>query len=80
MFCPVLNQKQIPKDVTDVSNAASDKEDFLGFQDDVSRERLLPEDSCANSDTLESEKKVGVDCHGAIAHFGCGSTLSLCQG
>ncbi|XP_064023166.1 cell division cycle-associated 7-like protein isoform X2 [Pogoniulus pusillus] len=50
-------EKQIPKDVTDVSNAASDNEDFLGFQDDASRERLLPEDSCANSDTLESEKK-----------------------
>ncbi|KFV72992.1 Cell division cycle-associated 7-like, partial [Dryobates pubescens] len=48
---------QIPKDVADVFNAPSDNEDFLGFQDDASRQRLLPEDSCANFDSLESEKK-----------------------
>ncbi|XP_054017256.1 cell division cycle-associated 7-like protein [Dryobates pubescens] len=50
-------KKQIPKDVADVFNAPSDNEDFLGFQDDASRQRLLPEDSCANFDSLESEKK-----------------------
>ncbi|NXP80786.1 CDA7L protein, partial [Ramphastos sulfuratus] len=47
---------QIPKDVA-VFNAASDNEDFLGLQDDASRQRLLPEDSCANFDSLESDKK-----------------------
>ncbi|XP_068008557.1 cell division cycle-associated 7-like protein isoform X2 [Melanerpes formicivorus] len=50
-------KKQIPKDVADVFNAPSDNEDFLGFQDGASRQRLLPEDSCANFDSLESEKK-----------------------
>ncbi|XP_008945678.1 PREDICTED: cell division cycle-associated 7-like protein, partial [Merops nubicus] len=49
--------KQIPKDVADIFNALSDDEDFLGFQDDGSRQKLLSEDSYANSDSLESEKK-----------------------
>ncbi|NXR16113.1 CDA7L protein, partial [Semnornis frantzii] len=48
---------QIPKDVTDVFNAPNDNEDFLGLQEDASRQRLLPEDSCANFDSLESDKK-----------------------
>ncbi|NXG50957.1 CDA7L protein, partial [Psilopogon haemacephalus] len=48
---------QIPEDVTEVFNAPSDNEDFLGFQDDASRQKLLPEDSCADFGTLESEKK-----------------------
>ncbi|XP_009280359.1 PREDICTED: cell division cycle-associated 7-like protein [Aptenodytes forsteri] len=50
-------QKQIPKEVADVFNAPSDSEDFLGFQDDASRQRLLSEDSYASFDSLESGKK-----------------------
>ncbi|NXH20321.1 CDA7L protein, partial [Bucco capensis] len=48
---------QLSKDVTDVFNAPSNNEDFLGFQNNASRQRLLSEDSCANFDSLESEKK-----------------------
>ncbi|NWS58374.1 CDA7L protein, partial [Chunga burmeisteri] len=48
---------QIPKDVADIFNAPSDSEDFLGFQADASRQRLLSEDSCANFDSVESGKK-----------------------
>ncbi|NWR63646.1 CDA7L protein, partial [Bucorvus abyssinicus] len=48
---------QIPKDVADIFNALSDNEDFLGFQDDASRQRLLSEVSYASFDSLESEKK-----------------------
>ncbi|NXN67806.1 CDA7L protein, partial [Himantopus himantopus] len=48
---------QIPKDVADVFNAPSDNEDFLGFQDDASRQRLLSENSYAGFDSLESGKK-----------------------
>lgn len=80
IFCLVLNQKQIPKEVADVFNAPSDSEDFLGFQDDASRQRLLSEDSYASFDSLESGKKVGTDCHGPVMLFRYSSTLSLCQG
>lgn len=80
IFCLVLNQKQIPKDVADVFNAPSDNEDFLGFQDDVSRQRLLSEDGYTSFDSLESGKKVGMDCCGPVTRFGCSSTLSLCRG
>ncbi|XP_035749960.1 cell division cycle-associated 7-like protein [Egretta garzetta] len=52
--------KQIPKEVADIFNAPSDNEDFLGFQDDASRQRLLSEDSYASFDSLESRKKQGV--------------------
>ncbi|KFQ11125.1 Cell division cycle-associated 7-like, partial [Leptosomus discolor] len=48
---------QIPKDVADILNAPSDNEDFLGFQDDASRKRLLSEDGYAGFDPLESGKK-----------------------
>ncbi|KAF1534127.1 Cell division cycle-associated 7-like protein, partial [Eudyptes schlegeli] len=48
---------QIPKEVADVFNAPSDSEDFLGFQDDASRQRLLSEDSYASFHSLESGKK-----------------------
>ncbi|NXY86400.1 CDA7L protein, partial [Alcedo cyanopectus] len=48
---------QIPKDVADIFNTPSDNEDFLGFPDDASRQRLLSEDSYATLDSLESEKK-----------------------
>ncbi|NXW01564.1 CDA7L protein, partial [Fregetta grallaria] len=48
---------QIPKEVADIFNAPSDNEDFLGFQDDASRQRLLSEDSYASFDSLESGKK-----------------------
>ncbi|XP_030908250.2 cell division cycle-associated 7-like protein isoform X4 [Melopsittacus undulatus] len=54
-------KKQIPKDVADIFNSPSDSEDFLGFQDDVSRQRLLSEDTYANRDSLEPGKK-GVQC------------------
>ncbi|XP_075349087.1 cell division cycle-associated 7-like protein isoform X2 [Mycteria americana] len=50
-------KKQIPKEVADIFNAPSDNEDFLGFQDDASRQRLLSEDSYASFDSLESGKK-----------------------
>ncbi|XP_009464841.1 PREDICTED: cell division cycle-associated 7-like protein [Nipponia nippon] len=53
-FCSRV--KQIPKEVADIFNAPSDSEDFLGFQDDASRQRLS-EDSYANFDSLESGKK-----------------------
>ncbi|XP_010154001.1 PREDICTED: cell division cycle-associated 7-like protein, partial [Eurypyga helias] len=49
--------KQIPKDVADIFNAPSDSEDFLGFQDDPSRQKLLSEDSKGGFDSLESGKK-----------------------
>ncbi|XP_026697840.1 cell division cycle-associated 7-like protein isoform X4 [Athene cunicularia] len=49
--------KQIPKDVADIFNEPSDNEDFLGFQDDASRQRLLSEDEYASFDSLESGKK-----------------------
>ncbi|NXI97626.1 CDA7L protein, partial [Psophia crepitans] len=48
---------QIPKEVTDVFNAPSDHEDFVGFQDDASRQRLLSEDSNAGFGSPESGKK-----------------------
>ncbi|KFP32946.1 Cell division cycle-associated 7-like, partial [Colius striatus] len=48
---------QIPKDVADIFNAPSDNEDFLGFQDDASRQRLLSKNSYANFDSLEPGKK-----------------------
>ncbi|XP_074430931.1 cell division cycle-associated 7-like protein isoform X2 [Larus michahellis] len=50
-------KKQIPKDVAAVFNAPSDNEDFMGFQDDASRQRLLSEDSYVSFDSLESGKK-----------------------
>ncbi|XP_075602147.1 cell division cycle-associated 7-like protein isoform X2 [Balearica regulorum gibbericeps] len=50
-------KKQIPKEVADVFNAPSDNEDFPGFQDDASRQRLLSEDSNAIFDSPESGKK-----------------------
>ncbi|NXP02220.1 CDA7L protein, partial [Thinocorus orbignyianus] len=48
---------QIPKDVADIFSAPSDNEDFPGFQDDASRQRLLSENSYASFDSLESGKK-----------------------
>ncbi|NXK12174.1 CDA7L protein, partial [Herpetotheres cachinnans] len=49
---------QIPKDVADIFNAPSDSEDFLGFQDDASRQRWLSsKDSYASIDSMESGKK-----------------------
>ncbi|NXG63038.1 CDA7L protein, partial [Hemiprocne comata] len=48
---------QIPKEVADIFNAPSDNEDFLGFQDDASRQRVLSEDSYAGFDSPESGKK-----------------------
>ncbi|NXD83768.1 CDA7L protein, partial [Halcyon senegalensis] len=48
---------QIHKDVADIFNAPSDNEDFLGFQDDASRQRLLSKDRYASFGSLESEKK-----------------------
>ncbi|NXQ82314.1 CDA7L protein, partial [Nyctibius grandis] len=48
---------QIPKEVANIFNDPSDNEDFLGFQGDASRQRLLSEDSYANLDSLESGKK-----------------------
>ncbi|KFQ54437.1 Cell division cycle-associated 7-like, partial [Nestor notabilis] len=48
---------EIPKDVTDIFNAPSDTEDFLGFRDDTSRQRLLSEDTYANLGSLEPGKK-----------------------
>ncbi|NWU72729.1 CDA7L protein, partial [Pterocles burchelli] len=48
---------QIPKEVADIFSAPSDNEDFLGFQYDASRQRLLPEESYASFDSLESGKK-----------------------
>ncbi|KFV93023.1 Cell division cycle-associated 7-like, partial [Fulmarus glacialis] len=48
---------QIPKEVADIFNAPSDNEDFLGFQDDASRQRLLSEDSYASFNSLDSGKK-----------------------
>lgn len=80
IFSLVLNQKQISKDVADIFNAPSDSEDFLGFQDDASRQRLLSEDTYANYDSLEPGKKVGRDCLGPVTLSVCSSTLSLCQG
>ncbi|XP_030356542.1 cell division cycle-associated 7-like protein isoform X2 [Strigops habroptila] len=50
-------KKEIPKDVADIFNAPSDSEDFLGFQDDASRQRLLSEGTYANLDALEPGKK-----------------------
>lgn len=80
IFCLVLNQKQIPKEVADVFNAPSDNEDFPGFQDDASRQRLLSKDSNAIFDSPESGKKVGMDCRGPVMLFQYISALSLCQG
>ncbi|NWS66547.1 CDA7L protein, partial [Crotophaga sulcirostris] len=48
---------QIPKKGADVSNAPGDNENFLGFQDDASKQRLLSEDSYASLHSLESGKK-----------------------
>ncbi|NXX73967.1 CDA7L protein, partial [Urocolius indicus] len=48
---------QIPKDVADIFNAPSDNEDFLGFQDNAARQRLLSQNSYANFDSLEPGKK-----------------------
>ncbi|KFP40356.1 Cell division cycle-associated 7-like, partial [Chlamydotis macqueenii] len=48
---------QIPKDVADGFNAPSDSEDFLGFQDDASKQRLLSGGSCATFYSPESGKK-----------------------
>ncbi|XP_065522373.1 cell division cycle-associated 7-like protein isoform X1 [Lathamus discolor] len=53
----VSRGEQLPKDVADIFNAPSDSEDFLGFQDDASRQRLLSEDTYANCDSLEPGKK-----------------------
>ncbi|XP_055565065.1 cell division cycle-associated 7-like protein isoform X2 [Falco biarmicus] len=51
-------EKQIPKDVTDIFNAPSDTEDFLGFQDDASRQRWLSsKDGYASIDSVDSGKK-----------------------
>ncbi|XP_071591840.1 cell division cycle-associated 7-like protein isoform X1 [Heliangelus exortis] len=50
-------EKQRAKEVADIFNAPSDNEDFLGFQDDASRQRLLSQDSYAGFDSLESGKK-----------------------
>ncbi|KFW89510.1 Cell division cycle-associated 7-like, partial [Phalacrocorax carbo] len=47
---------QIPKEVADIFNAPSDNEDFLGFQDDVSIQRLS-EGCYAGFESLESGKK-----------------------
>ncbi|KFP90238.1 Cell division cycle-associated 7-like, partial [Apaloderma vittatum] len=47
---------QIPEDVADIFNAPSDSEDFLGFRDDASRQKLLSEDTSAGTDSLESGK------------------------
>jgi len=80
IFCLVLNQKQIPKEVADIFNAPSDNEDFVGFQDDASRQRLLSEDGSASFGSTESGKKVGTDCRGPVPRFRCSSTLSSCQG
>ncbi|NXF35772.1 CDA7L protein, partial [Nyctibius bracteatus] len=57
---------QIPKEVANIFNDPSDNEDFLGFQGHASRQRLLSEDSYANLDSLESGKKIGMDCHGGV--------------
>ncbi|NXL61317.1 CDA7L protein, partial [Chordeiles acutipennis] len=48
---------QIPKEVADIFNAPSDNEDFLGFQDGASRQRLLSKDTYASFDSQESGKK-----------------------
>ncbi|XP_075275294.1 cell division cycle-associated 7-like protein isoform X1 [Opisthocomus hoazin] len=50
-------EKQIPKEVADIFNAPSDNEDFVGFQDDASRQRLLSEDGSASFGSTESGKK-----------------------
>ncbi|XP_053913954.1 cell division cycle-associated 7-like protein isoform X1 [Cuculus canorus] len=50
-------KKQIRKEGADVSNAPGDNENFLGFQDDASRQRLLSEDSYGSLHSLESGKK-----------------------
>ncbi|NXS08964.1 CDA7L protein, partial [Neodrepanis coruscans] len=50
---------QIPKEVANIFNAPSDNEDFLGFQDDASRQNLLSENSDASFGSLESGKKGG---------------------
>lgn len=79
IFCLVLNQKQIPKDVANIFNAPSDSEDFPGFQDDASKQSFLSENNYVSFDSLESGKEVGTDCHRPVMLLGCSSTLSLCQ-
>ncbi|NXT02517.1 CDA7L protein, partial [Jacana jacana] len=48
---------QIPKDVANIFSASSDNEDFSGFRDDASRQRLLSENRCASFASMESGKK-----------------------
>ncbi|NXN24392.1 CDA7L protein, partial [Nycticryphes semicollaris] len=48
---------QISKDMAGIFRAPSANEDFPGFQDDASRQRLLSENSYASFDSLESGKK-----------------------
>lgn len=80
VFCLVLNRRQIPKKVADIFNASGDKEDFLGFQEDASRQRLLSEDSHGSFDTQESGIIPGRDCHSLAVLSWCSCTLSLRPG
>lgn len=63
VFCLVLNQKQVPKDVANIFNTPSDSEDFPGFREDPSEQSFLSENNCASFDSLESGKEVGTGCH-----------------
>lgn len=79
IFCLVLNQKQVPKDLANIFNTPSDSEDFPGFQDDASKQSFFSENSCASFDPLESGKEVGTDIHSPVMLLGCSDALSLCQ-
>ncbi|XP_066174665.1 cell division cycle-associated 7-like protein isoform X2 [Sylvia atricapilla] len=50
-------KKQVPKDVANIFNAPSDNEDFLGFQDDASKQSFVSENNDASFDSLESGKE-----------------------
>lgn len=63
IFCLVLNQKQVPKNVAHIFNAPSDNEDVPGFQDDTSKQSFLSENNCASFHSRESGKEVGTDWH-----------------
>lgn len=58
LILPLLNPKQIPKEVADIFNAPSDDEEFVGFRDDVPMETVSSEESCDSFDSLESGKQV----------------------
>ncbi|NXQ52073.1 CDA7L protein, partial [Anthoscopus minutus] len=48
---------QVPKEVANIFNAPSDTEDFLGFQDDASKQSFSSENNYASFDSLESGKE-----------------------